>query len=663
MTNKLLKKTVASAMALTFLSSAAPVSFNASKLTVPTLTASAENEENYAYSYDNTTNTAIFGGTLPEYKYYIKELFPIKDTVEHIYFQKDTVLPKDCDQLLSGFGKLKSVDFEKADFSRVESTYQMFKGCHSLETVNFTGTDFTNVTYMNEMFRECYMLTDVINLKASSDKITAVNSLFEKCYNLMTVDVNNINTKNATDFNRMFMDCHNLRSVDLRGLDTSSATNISWMFNHCVSLVSADTSKFNTSNVKTMEYMFDECDSLIKLDLSNFDTKNCKKFKGIFDHCNGLREVDISGFTISDDADVEGMFNNYVIAKIKLGPGIKKITQKMSLYSAPKGWVNEENTANVFSDFGRDKHAEFENNGYNTYIKNPNYGSINSTGVTIYQNGTFGLRIGVTLPDTLTEEEKASAYISCYSRYCGHTEENIPLKSDGKGGYYAVYRVYPKEMISIMNMMLFVNDEYIDEASLSIRQYADILFNDPETYSKEQELLKAMMLFGGAAQRKFDFHHSVISDADAGISYSKTVINSANNYSTPSDLEDLKYNGTSIILGSGIVQRHYFNLVTGDINNYTFMVDDVETTPTLKEGSTSVYYVDATKNGAIMKLYDPSTVRVYKNSEPAKTIQYNYSVMDYVRLAKNKNVEDADFDVIKTLSWMADEAKVYFKKN
>ena len=657
MKNKLLKRTLAMTLALTVLGSTAPVGFNGSPLFVSTLTANADPSEGYTTSYDDTTKTAIIGGTLPE-NYKSTEAYVNMCKAEHIIFQKGTVLPKDCSQMFYNSKNLKSVDFEEADLLKVENAYQMFIGCINLETVNFKGTDFSNITTMAEMFRECNMLTDVIDLKASSEKLTQVNSLFENCHYLMSVDVNQINTKNVTDFNRMFMRCHNLRSVDLRGLDTSSATDMSWMFFDCFSLVSADTSKFDTSKVQNMSCMFDDCESLLKLDLSNFKTENCKDFEYMFSCCNALRELDISRFTISDDAKVNEMFGNHIVAKLKLGPGIKKITKTMGLNSAPMGWVNENEPNKVFSNFGYGKNAEFTNEGDNTYIKNPNFGSINGLGVTINQNGTFGIRIGVTLPDTLTEKEKESAYICCYSlRYNGHTEEKIPVKSDGNGGYYAVYRAYAKEMTARMQIFLSVNGEYVDEALFSIRQYADILFNDPEKYSKEQDLLKAMLLFGGAAQRKFNNYYSD-GEADRGITYSKTVINSANHYSTPSDLEDLKYNGTSILLGSGIVQRHYFKLVTGDIKNYTFEVDGVKTTPVKKDET--LYYVDATKNGAIMKLYDPSDIKVYKNSEPSKSIQFKYSVMDYVRLAQNNGFSGADLEVIKTLSWMADEAKTYF---
>jgi hypothetical protein len=54
--------------------------------------------------------------------------------------------------------------------------------------------------------------------------------------------------------------------------------------------------------------------------------------------------------------------------------------------------------------------------------------------------------------------------------------------------------------------------------------------------------------------------------------------------------------------------------------------------------------------------------KAYKTSEPEKTMEFKYSAMDYVRITKNKNVDGTALEVIKTMSWLADEAKSYFEK-
>ena len=168
----------------------------------------------------------------------------------------------------------------------------------------------------------------------------------------------------------------------------------------------------------------------------------------------------------------------------------------------------------------------------------------------------------------------------------------------------------------------------------------------------------------GAAQRNFNYYYTDDNQcADYGINYSRDKIGTANSFAAPDDLDDLSYYGSSIVLGSGIVQRHYFRLNTGDISNYTFIVDKKPAVPTQSKSDESLYYVDATKNGAAMKLYDASEIKAYKTSEPSKTITFNYSVMDYVGIAKNKGISGKAFEVIKTLSWLADEAKAYFEIN
>ena len=540
-----------------------------------------------------------------------------------------------------------------------------YAGYASLEKVIFKKTDFSNIVSMQDMFRDCSNLSEVVNLKASSENLTTVESLFDGCYRLKEINVKGLNTENVTNFCRMFMYCKNIRTLDLSNLKTSSATDMSWMFDYCASLVSVDVSGFNTSNVTNLEYMFGSCFSLFNLDLSSFKTEKCKNFSGMFSTCNSLRELNISSFTVSDDADVSDMFENYVVYKIKLGSGIKKITEKMALRSAPKGWVNEKNPGIIIANPGVNENAEFENSGCNTYIKNPAYGKISGMGININQDGTFGIRVSVTLPDTLSAKEKESATIYVYSRngYC-HSEPEIPVKSDGKGGYYVDFRLYAKEMTARLGVRLKIDGELVDEAGISARQYADYLLSDPVTYAKEQNLVKAMLCFCGAAQRNFNYYYTDDNQcADYGINYSRDKIGTANSFAAPDDLDDLSYYGSSIVLGSGIVQRHYFRLNTGDIGNYTFIVDKKPAVPTQSESDESLYYVDATKNGAAMKLYDASEIKAYKTSEPSKTITFNYSVMAYVGIAKNKGISGKAFEVIKTLSWLADEAKAYFETN
>uniref|UniRef100_UPI0025CCD55F hypothetical protein n=1 Tax=Ruminococcus sp. TaxID=41978 RepID=UPI0025CCD55F len=148
---------------------------------------------------------------------------------------------------------------------------------------------------------------------------------------------------------------------------------------------------------------------------------------------------------------------------------------------------------------------------------------------------------------------------------------------------------------------------------------------------------------------------------DAGINFAKTVINDAHYFVKPSDINGISYYGSSIILGSGVVQRHYFKFNNSTAADYKFIVDGTDVVPT-RYMETNYYYVDADKNAPAMKLYTPSSISVFKNSNPAEKMEFNYSVMDYVRTAKSDSTMAATaLDVIRTLSWMADEAKAYFE--
>ena len=182
-----------------------------------------------------------------------KESF-IRD-VENVAFV-DEISPISCMNWFYDFGKLKFVDVNKLDTSKVTSMYCMFSGCSSLQSLDVSGWDTSKVTYMG--------------------------SMFYKCSSLPSIDVSGWNTSNVTSMAMMFNDCSSLTFLNVCGWNTSNVVEMGDMFVGCGLLTTLDVSKWDTSNVSDMSGMFIDCDSLTSLDLSNWNVSNVTDMSMMF---------------------------------------------------------------------------------------------------------------------------------------------------------------------------------------------------------------------------------------------------------------------------------------------------------------------------------------------------------------------------------------------
>ena len=113
-----------------------------------------------------------------------------------------------------------------------------------------------SLTDMYGMFEDATNLTTVNFGKADTSKVGRMTSLFEDCTALTSLNISNFVTNKVTDMSKMFNYCKSLASIDVAGLDTSNVTNMSNMFTHCDSITSLDVTHFNTEKVTNMDSMF-----------------------------------------------------------------------------------------------------------------------------------------------------------------------------------------------------------------------------------------------------------------------------------------------------------------------------------------------------------------------------------------------------------------------
>lgn len=619
MKNKFIHRTAAGLLALTIVAGASSALVTANAAEAP-ITLISANPSASTLSFDAETGTLTLSGNLNK-----QELINFKDyeKATTIVAEEGTVLPADSHNLFYGFIRTVSIDLSKADTSAVTDMSGMFFNCFNMVSLDISSFNTSNVTDMSNMFRDCSKLTEI--------------------------DVTNFDTSNVTDMSHMFANCALIESLDLTGFNTSKVTSMHNMFGSCHHLTSLDLSSFDTSNVTEMHYMFDHCSRLESIDLSSFDTSSAENMERMFNTCSLLKSLDLSGFSTEKAANVLYMFNNCrSLTELTLARDIKNITKDMCLRNEQgHGWINANDPATVVSGTG--KYAEFENSGRNTYLYANSTSMI--TGASLTLDGSIGINFHVALSDKLTADQKAKAYI-IFSGSCDENDKKVTVWKNK-----AVCHVSAKNMADKITATLYINDKAIDTKSISVKDYADAILSDPRNYEAEQDIVKAMLNYGGKAQKLFGY--SVNSTVDTSIEYTGTDFSYAPTFTEPAAIEGLSYYGSSLVLKSKTTLRHYFKLTSGKINDYTFICSGEALFPQ-RYNDTDYYYVDNKEINAA-DLESNYTITVRKGKE---RMTFKYGPMDYIKhvLTGEEEQPQALKDAVLALYWYNKAAVAYMTK-
>lgn len=590
---------------------------------------------------------------------------------------------RDFSQVFVGCGKLETVDFTGSSFTKLEKMNSLFVSCNALKTVKGLAVRSEYLTSVAQMFSGCASLSEIDLSQLRTDSVMDFRSMFQNCSSLTELDLSTFRTGNATDMASMFLSCRSLRTLDLGSFDTSNVTDMSYMFMNCTSLRLLHISGFRTENIENMSYMFSGCCKLTLADCSGFTFEKSFSARNLFEGCENLTELDLSGFDSSKILKADNMFAGMThLKKLTLGALFTGVTESMKLPLPVYGWVNAADPDTVVSETagsGSASYTVFPNTGLNTYCSRGGYGEITGTRLLLTVDGSIGLRFYGQLSDYMSAEDLAQGdvWFFFYDDTAGMNKQ-VRAQKDGSGNYYASFTVPAKNMTDSIQAQLWfyskkVRDldegevaptDYwtanVDSVTYSVREYADVILSEPERFEKEQNVLKAMLCYGGAAQRQFGYYDSELRKpyADRGITYIGPALNTLDEFVKPSDISGLSYYGTSVVLDALTVQRHYFRLTAGSVSDYEFTVDGTPVTPEAYTG-TDLYYID-TPGVSAMHLYDVLTVSAVSRSDTSKRITYRYSALDYIRIGlEKKQLTGTAADAARALGWLALEALNY----
>jgi len=224
---------------------------------------------------------------------------------------------KNSTGLFSNLTKLKRINLEHLNTSRVTNMYQMFAITATsdvlaslLTDLDLSNFDTSNVINMSYMFSELRLLTSLNVSSFDTSNVTTMKCMFLRTWALTSLDLSNFNTSSVTIMEGMFLETSALTSLNVSSFATSNVTNMSSMFYKCSKLTSLDLSNFDISKVTNMSSMFYNCSELTSLDLSNFDTSKVTNMSSMFYNCSKLTSLDLSNFDTSKVTDMSSMFYN-----------------------------------------------------------------------------------------------------------------------------------------------------------------------------------------------------------------------------------------------------------------------------------------------------------------------------------------------------------------
>lgn len=207
--------------------------------------------------------------------------------------EKQVSKPKD---IISDTTQIKTVRFDGAVMPK--SCDLWFNSCANLTEIKNIENLYTNeCTSMSCMFYNCSKLKEINLNNFDTSKVQYAIYMFYNCSSLTNINLQSFDTSNMTEISGMFCGCKNLTEINICNFDTSKCNNMFDMFGNCTNLRKINLSSFNTTNVTNMWHMFYGCKNLSTLDLSNFDISNVTSLTEMFSISNKLTSVKVSQAT------------------------------------------------------------------------------------------------------------------------------------------------------------------------------------------------------------------------------------------------------------------------------------------------------------------------------------------------------------------------------
>lgn len=244
--------------------------------------------------------------------------------------------------------------------------------------------------------------------------------------------------------------------------------------------------------------------------------------------------------------------------------------------------------------------------------------------------------IGVNFYMNINEDVFADEDATVIFTYDGNVVE-VPVSEgeETENGYKYTCNIPAKDMITEVTCMVETYEGESKTFTYTVKDYAEIILANPDTYGeKAVALVKAMLNYGAAAQTYFGHNTDTLANDTEYMTEAEKAVPekdfSSQSFTLTEGAGDVRYYGTALSLKSQLGIKHYF--ILGDNVN----AEELKCTV---DGEVA----ELSANGNLYEfiISDIPAQNLYKKYEvKVGDLTLSYCVMDYAATAQSKEKED-----------------------
>lgn len=198
------------------------------------------------------------------------------------------------------------------------------------------------------------------------------------------------------------------------------------------------------------------------------------------------------------------------------------------------------------------------------------------TGNSITLSGDIGVNFYMTVKDDVLADEDAAVIFTYDDKV---VEVPVSQGTGTENGYKYTCNIPAKDMTTKVTCKVVSSSSESEEYVYSIKEYAEIILANPDTYGEEAvALVKSMLNYGAAAQSYFGYKTSSLANDTEYMTDEDRVVAAKDfsnlSYSLTEGEGAVKYYGTALSLKSEVGIKHYFTVdETADVDTLTVTVD------------------------------------------------------------------------------------------
>jgi hypothetical protein len=201
-------------------------------------------------------------------------------------------------------------------------------------------------------------------------------------------------------------------------------------------------------------------------------------------------------------------------------------------------------------------------------------------------------------------------------------------KKDASGNYIFTVHLAVAQMTDDITLQMNIGEVKDTVYTYSVLRYANTILTD-SSMAAYHDLVKEMLNFGGKAQTYFGYNTSNMADNGIVVETADVPKTTDTQMAVSGSVDGISFYGATLLLTSKTAVRYYFT-VSGNIDDYTFKLNDTELEPVHKDG---LWYVQVSD----ISPQDLDNVYEIEVTNSIDTLRVSYSPMYYIIRMYNGN--------------------------